>query len=106
MVHAVEDAVNPGAHVGGTLGDVGAYEEHAFPELAHRKSAVSSITVLKKALKEKGKIPVCDENDNKDNCHSEKNLKRQQQKPFKKFEPGAMLTEKRETARGPGSCGR
>lgn len=72
MVHAVEDAVNPGAHVGGTLGNVGAYEEHPFPELAHCEGPMRSIAVLKKALKEKGKIPVCDENDNKDNCHDQR----------------------------------
>lgn len=103
MVYAVKDAVNPRAHIRGTLGDVGAYKEHTFPELAHRKGPVGCITMLEKALKEKGKIPVCDENDNEDNCHSEKNLKgEQQRKPFK-TEPGAMLIEKRQTARGPGS---
>lgn len=87
MVYAVEDAVNPWAHVGGTLGDVGAYKKHAFPELAHRKGPVGCVTMLEKALKEKGKIPVCDENDNEDNCHDQKNLKGDSHRNCSKLNP-------------------
>lgn len=53
MVHAVHDAIRPGAEVRGTLREPGKEKEKALPAFTHGKSLVGCVPVLKKGLGKK-----------------------------------------------------
>ena len=59
MVHAVEDAIYSRTHIRRALGDIRIDIKKFLPSLAHGKGPVSGITVMKKRLGKKGKVPVC-----------------------------------------------
>jgi hypothetical protein len=58
MMHAVHNTVNPGAHIGRSLGNVGKEIKYLFPKGAHSKSLVRGIPVLKKGLREQSQVPM------------------------------------------------
>lgn len=66
MMNAVHDTVHPGAHIGRTLCQIGKNKKEALPSPAHAKGTVRRITVMKKGLREKGQIPMCNKKNKND----------------------------------------
>jgi hypothetical protein len=48
MMNAVKNAINPWAHIRGTLGNVAIEKKQALPELVHGKSFMGSVTMMEK----------------------------------------------------------
>lgn len=58
MMQAMHDAIGPGTHIGGTMGDIGAEMKKFFPAPGHAAKVMCSIPVIEEGLKKQRNVPM------------------------------------------------